>query len=143
MCRSIAGFLVRECLFMRATILLIDDDVRITTILGLLLRKRGYDVLSTTDPRKVSAILDVITPSLIIIDYMMPEINGIQLTRTLRQRADLHHVPIYMLSSLHDLNLISQSINAGVNAWFTKDEMTGRLLTSIEVYASNLHPDVV
>ncbi len=123
---------------MKETILLIDDDERVTTILGLLLRKRGCDVLSTTDPRKVNPILDVITPTLIILDYMMPEINGIQLARSLRQRPDLRDVPIYMLSALDDFSLITQSINAGVTAWFTKDEMTTRLLHTIEAHAETL-----
>ncbi|MDZ4771403.1 MAG: response regulator [Chloroflexota bacterium] len=117
---------------MNKTILVVDDEITISKMLSLLLRKHGYDVIATIDPLKADSILDVVTPALIILDYMMPEMSGIELCRQLRRRTDTRDTTIFMLSALNDLAIIRESRDVGIDAYFSKDEMTGRLLEAIE-----------
>jgi two-component system, OmpR family, phosphate regulon response regulator PhoB len=117
---------------MNKTILVVDDENNISTLLSGVLRRRGYEVISTTDPLKVESILDVVNPALIILDYMMPGLNGLDLCRRLRQRASTQHIPIYMLSAMSDTSVMRESRAAGIDEYFSKDEMTGRLMHMVE-----------
>ncbi|MBK8020286.1 MAG: response regulator [Chloroflexi bacterium] len=116
---------------MEKVILVVDDEVSMTHMLNLILRKKGFKVLTTTDPHQVDSILNSIVPDLIILDYMMPGINGIRLCKMIRERLDTRHTPIFMLSALNDLEVIRDSRAAGADEYFTKDELATRMMREI------------
>jgi DNA-binding response OmpR family regulator len=117
---------------MNKTILVVDDEVSMTHMLNVILRKKGYDVLTTTDPHQVAGILEEVTPDLIILDYMMPGLNGIRLCEMVRERSNTQQTPVFMLSALNDLTVIRESRKAGADDYFTKDELATRLVQEIQ-----------
>jgi DNA-binding response OmpR family regulator len=77
-------------------ILLVDDEDAIQTLLSYPLRKEGYDVVQATDGRQALARFDEATFDLVVLDVMMPRVDGLEVCRRLRARST---VPIIMLTA--------------------------------------------
>ena len=78
------------------TILVVEDEPSIAEVVGLYLQRDGYQVQTATDGKIAMMILEKKTPDLVVLDLMLPEIDGLSLTRWLRERSD---VPIIMLTA--------------------------------------------
>ncbi|MBP7736280.1 MAG: response regulator transcription factor [Spirochaetes bacterium] len=85
---------------MNATILIIDDDTKLTTLLSGYLGKFGMAVESASDPEKGLAILKKSLPDLVILDIMLPGMDGFEVCRRIRKN---HTVPIIMLTARGDV----------------------------------------
>jgi DNA-binding response OmpR family regulator len=80
-------------------ILVVDDDKAITTLLGNLLMKQGYEVLVAFDGLDGMVQVRKNIPDLIILDIMMPEINGYEVCSNLKFDEKFKHIPIIVLTS--------------------------------------------
>ncbi|MGD8405348.1 MAG: response regulator transcription factor [Anaerolineales bacterium] len=77
-------------------ILVVEDEPSIAEVVGLYLQRAGYQVQTASDGKIAMSILEKGIPDLVILDLMLPEIDGLSLTRWLRERSD---VPIIMLTA--------------------------------------------
>ena len=77
-------------------ILVVEDEPSIAEVVGLYLQRAGYQVQTAADGKIATSILEKGIPDLVILDLMLPEIDGLSLTRWLRDRSD---VPIIMLTA--------------------------------------------
>jgi signal transduction histidine kinase/ActR/RegA family two-component response regulator len=84
------------------SILIVDDDPTMLETMKLALRPLGAVLVGTTDPRGALAMVRQLKPDLVIVDVMMPYINGLQLLRTLREGADTKHLPVLVTSAYHE-----------------------------------------
>jgi DNA-binding response OmpR family regulator len=80
-------------------ILVVEDEPSIAEVVGLYLRRAGFQVLSASDGQKAIDILEVQDPDLVILDLMLPKVDGLTITRWLRDRGD---TPIIMLTARRD-----------------------------------------
>ena len=78
------------------TILVVEDEVSIAEVVSLYLKRAGYNVQIALDGRQALNILEKQIPDFVILDLMLPEVDGLALTRWLRDRSD---VPIIMLTA--------------------------------------------
>ena len=78
------------------TILVVEDEPSIAEVVGLYLQRAGYQVQIAADGRIAMSMLEMGIPDLVVLDLMLPEIDGLSLTRWLRDRSD---VPIIMLTA--------------------------------------------
>jgi DNA-binding response OmpR family regulator len=78
------------------TILIIEDEPSIAEVVSLYLRRAGYQVQSASDGQVAQEMLEKRIPDLVVLDLMLPGVDGYTLTRWLRNRSD---VPIIMLTS--------------------------------------------
>jgi len=78
------------------SILVVEDEPSIAEVVGLYLQRAGYQVQTASDGKIAMTILEKGIPDLVILDLMLPEIDGLSLTRWLRDRSD---VPIIMLTA--------------------------------------------
>lgn len=101
-------------------ILVVDDEIGALTLIGIMLERGGYSVLKARDATSALAVLDQNTPDLIILDVMMPGMNGIELCRVVRQRDDTGVVPILILSARGDAESIMLGMEAGANDYLPK-----------------------
>ena len=98
-------------------ILIAEDDAAIRDLLKLYLESEGYQILSAENGRQALEIVQAQRPALAILDIMMPEINGLDLTRHLREKTMM---PILILSARdqdHDKIL---GLNIGADDYMTK-----------------------
>jgi DNA-binding response OmpR family regulator len=82
-----------------ATVLLVDDDPNILRPLQLLVEREGYRVLTAQNGEAAQAVAVIESPSLIVTDWMMPRVDGIELCRRLKGDIATAGIPVIMLSA--------------------------------------------
>src|SRR5512140_2448573 len=78
------------------TILVVEDEASIAEVVSLYLKRAGYNVQVATDGRQAMNLIEKQMPDFVILDLMLPEVDGLALTRWLRDRSN---VPIIMLTA--------------------------------------------
>lgn len=101
----------------RLKVMLVDDDERIHTIVAHLVHKEGYDFSYAADGEKALQIFAREKPDLLILDIMLPEIDGFEVCRRIRETSN---VPIIMLSAKGDIVDKSVGFNMGADDYITK-----------------------
>lgn len=101
-------------------ILVIDDDVAINELIKVNLELNGYNVLQAYDGTTGFAITKQELPDLIILDVMMPEVDGYTVAQRIRQNPTTEETPILMLTALSQLNDKVKGFNIGVDDYLVK-----------------------
>lgn len=101
-------------------ILVVDDEMVMRSLVAIAMQRNGYSVTEMDHPYKALAYLDRETPDLIIVDLMMPGINGIELCRRIRAHAAAAGVPIIVFSARDDERHINEALNAGADSYLYK-----------------------
>src|SRR5512134_2442016 len=78
------------------TILVVEDEASIAEVVSLYLKRAGYNVQTASDGKQAMDLFEKQMPDFVILDLMLPEVDGLSLTRWLRDRSD---VPIIMLTA--------------------------------------------
>jgi DNA-binding response OmpR family regulator len=78
------------------TILVVEDEPSIAEVVSLYLQRAGYRVLQANDGQAALAMLSELTPSLVVLDLMLPKVDGLTITRWLREQGD---IPIIILTA--------------------------------------------
>ncbi len=102
---------------MTTKILVIDDDTAVTDLLSVLLRSQGFDVTATNSSSDGLGYIRGNEPDLIVLDLMMPEIDGWEVCRSVRA---FSQVPIIVLSALNDPSMVASVLDAGADDYLTK-----------------------
>src|SRR5579872_5742653 len=84
----------------RPTVMVVDDDAAVRVIVRAVLEDEGYQVLIAESGRAGLEMLAGVTPSLVLLDYMMPEMNGDEFLQALRQRGLCRATPILLLTAV-------------------------------------------
>ncbi|MGE5674396.1 MAG: response regulator [Mycobacterium leprae] len=84
----------------RPSVLVVDDDPDVRTILGIILDKAGYAARMAVDGQEAFRMITAQRPDLLILDLMMPNLDGFQLVRLLRQRRWTQEIPLLVLTAL-------------------------------------------
>src|ERR671916_1042798 len=99
------------------TVLVVEDEASIASFVAMYLRNAGYDVQVAPNGRDALAKAESASPSLIVLDLMLPDIDGIEVCRRVRQRSD---VPILMLTARdEDVDKIV-GLEVGADDYLTK-----------------------
>ena len=102
---------------MKTKILVIDDDTAVTDLLSVLLSSQGFDVAATNSSSDGLSHVRDNEPDLIILDLMMPEIDGWEVCRSVRSYSQ---VPIIVLSALNDPSMVASVLDANADDYLTK-----------------------
>ena len=104
----------------RKHILAIDDDASICEFYELSLGAMGYDVRTASNGRSAKESIALLKPDLILMDIMMPEQDGISLTRELRADRKTSDIPIVMVSGLADAGTLQDALLFGAVGYLVK-----------------------
>lgn len=110
------------------TILLADDEYAALEVLELLLRGEGFDVVTAPDGEKALALLRSRAVDLVITDYKMPVMDGLELCKRLQSDDALRNIPIFLTSATYAVN---RQLPAGIVAFFEKPIQFPLLLAKI------------
>lgn len=102
------------------TILVIDDDTSIRLTLAKILAKEGYDLLQAENGAAAIELCQSQQPDLILLDVIMPEMDGFETCQALRNIQHISPVPILMLTGLDDIHAIDSAFSAGATDFITK-----------------------
>jgi DNA-binding response OmpR family regulator len=125
---------------MNTTILTIDDDPAITDLLSVILRANGFEVMIANSGEEGVQIIKEKTPRLVILDLMMPDMDGWQVCKAVRAFSS---VPILILSALDDPSVVASILDAGADDYLVKPVPSAVLvahLNKIRRQTGALHP---
>jgi len=105
---------------MSKQIMLVDDEVVMLALLGMTMKRGGFAVIEAENAVMALDLLEKSTPDLVVLDLMMPGIDGVELCRRIRARQQTADTPILMLSALNDAESIKRALAAGANDFLSK-----------------------
>jgi DNA-binding response OmpR family regulator len=114
---------------MTPSILIIDDDAKLNQLLKDYLKDFGFDVATATHPAKGLKKLKQTTPDLVILDIMLPEMDGFEVCRTIRQTSD---VPIIMLTARGEITDKVVGLELGADDYLAKPFEPRELVARIQ-----------
>lgn len=112
-------------------IVVVDDDREILKLIMMLLRRLDAEVTSFHDPNAALSHFETHTADLIIVDLMMPVVNGFELIQHLRRHKQLDAVPILILSAKTDPQSIRKALDCGADGFVTKPYIASNLVDRV------------
>jgi len=102
------------------TVVAIEDDQHHSRILGLFLDQLGYDMLAVDTADEGMQLARESTPDAIIVDLLLPGIDGWELISRIKTDPELAHIPVIVLSALSAAHAKKRAFDAGCDAYITK-----------------------
>jgi CheY-like chemotaxis protein len=115
-------------------ILVVDDDEFSQKVVGRILEREGYEVVFAGSGTEALNLLRKIRPSLVLMDYMLPDQDGVETTRKLKQSGDFAAIPVIMLTGQSSRDTVIRSLAAGAVDFLAKPINPNTLLTKIGKY---------
>lgn len=122
---------------MRNRILVVEDDLELAELLTFNLTKAGFQVGVATDGAKALQLVRTHTPSLILLDLMLPELDGLVVCEILRRNSATREIPIIILTAMPGQLARMASLGAGANDYMTKPFRMRDLLERIDLMLHN------
>jgi len=110
----------------------VEDEAPVRELLGATLEADGYVVSGAADAQEAERLLDTELPSLILLDWMLPGMSGLEFTRRLKKDELLREIPIIMLTARGEEGYKVSGLEAGVDDYVTKPFSTRELLARIK-----------
>lgn len=113
-------------------ILIVDDEVDVTDLVAYHLRAKGFHVEALNDPNGSIGVARTFMPDLVVLDVMMPELNGIQICRMLRADPKLKKVPVIFLTAKAEETDRIQGLETGADDYICKPFSTKELVLRVQ-----------
>jgi signal transduction histidine kinase len=123
-------------------ILIVDDVHTNLRILGTILEEEGYKVRPVTNGKMALLVAEKEKPDLILLDIMMPDMDGFEVCRLLKENPKLNEVPVIFISALNETKDIITALNSGGVDYITKpfhpEEVRARVATHLQLYRQKI-----
>ena len=103
-----------------AKVLIIDDDIETIKLLETIVQMEGHETFSVSESKNAIQAVENYRPDLVLLDIMMPEINGIAICKLIKSNTDINRTKVMMVSALSDDGTKRDSLNAGADQFVTK-----------------------
>lgn len=121
----------------QATILVVDDDVKHIRLMQAMLKPKGYRVLTVSNGEEALHHVGQDRPDLILLDVMMPIMDGFEVCTRLKDDPDTRLIPVVLMTALGQVEDRIRGIEAGADDFLTKpvhpDELLARIRTSLRL----------
>ncbi|MEW6598621.1 MAG: phosphate regulon transcriptional regulator PhoB [Pseudomonadota bacterium] len=121
-------------------ILVVEDEDALSTLLSYNLDKEGYAVTVAADGEEALVQVDERLPDLIILDWMLPKVSGIEVCRRLRNRPETRNVPIIMLTARGEESDRIRGLDTGADDYLTKPFSMTELSARIRAVLRRIRP---
>jgi two-component system, OmpR family, phosphate regulon response regulator PhoB len=121
-------------------ILIIEDEKPIRDLIAFGLRRAGYDVKEAEDCREARARIADARPDLMLVDWMLPDMSGLELTRSLKRTKDTEEIPIIMLTARAEEQDKVGGLEGGADDYITKPFSPRELLARIQAVLRRAAP---
>ncbi|MDD5008593.1 MAG: response regulator [Syntrophorhabdaceae bacterium] len=116
------------------TVLIVDDSPTIRKLLAYILKKKSYIIAEAEDGMDAMEKLSHVQVDLVIVDLNMPNMDGIEFVKGLRDNYYYMDTPVIMLTTTKDERLRKDAFEAGVNMFLNKPVQPGVLLYKVESF---------
>ncbi|MEP2184792.1 response regulator, partial [Roseibium sp.] len=125
---------------MSPKILIVEDEAPIVTLLRYNLEREGFEVLEAGDGEEAILLAMEKTPDLILLDWMLPLLSGVEVCRRLRRTPETKGVPVIMLTARGDEGDRIRGPNAGADDYITKPFSPSELIARIRAVLRRTRP---
>jgi len=125
---------------MKPTVLVVEDEEALSMLLQYNLEKEGYNVVATADGEEAAMLVREIEPDLILLDWMLPSLSGIELCRRLRSRSETRNLPIMMITARGEEADRIRGLDTGADDYITKPFSTTELMARIRAVLRRIRP---
>jgi len=113
-------------------VMVIEDEEALSLLLTYNLEKEGYEVVAVTNGLNAVAEVERRLPSVIILDWMLPEISGIEICKLIRSKPDIKSIPIIMLTAKSQEEDKIKGLSAGADDYVTKPFSVPELMARVK-----------
>ena len=117
---------------MSSKVLIVDDEPNILMSLEFLLKKSGYKVFIARDGREALDIVEKELPDIILLDVMMPEVDGYEVCQKIKNDKETAHIKIVFLSAKTKQEDIDKGYELGAVLYITKPFSSRNLITKVD-----------
>ncbi len=125
---------------MKPTVLVVEDEAALMTLLVYNLESEGYRVLQATDGEEALLLAEEEVPDLAILDWMLPQLSGIEVCRRLRARPATANLPIIMVTARGEESDRIRGLDTGADDYITKPFSTAELLARVRAVMRRIRP---
>jgi PleD family two-component response regulator len=122
------------------TVLIVDDNHKNLQVLGTILQELSYEVAFSDNGALALSIAEKLLPDLILLDVMMPEMDGFEVCRRLKLKPEVHSIPVIFLTAKTDPESIVAGFECGavdyVTKPFNRNELLARVKTHVLLHRS-------
>lgn len=115
-------------------ILIVDDIKDNLQIIGEILETNGYEITLAMSGQECLELLESVIPDLILLDLMMPKMDGLYLCKILKNHPNFKHIPIIFLTASHETEHLFQALNQGAVDYITKPFHAPELLSRVQTH---------
>lgn len=119
---------------MPGKVLIVDDEANIVISLEFLMEQAGYTVAVARTGEEAIEKIDNFQPDLVLLDVMLPGVNGFDILQRIRQHFTLHQMAVIMLTAKGREVEVTKGLALGANAYITKPFSTRDLLAEVRRY---------
>ncbi|MFT4074462.1 MAG: phosphate regulon transcriptional regulator PhoB [Asticcacaulis sp.] len=125
---------------MKPYIIIAEDEDALSTLLSYNLEKEGYDVGVATDGDEALVMVKERLPDLLVCDWMMPKVSGIEVCRRLRQQSSTRNLPIVMLTARSEETDRIRGLDTGADDYVVKPFSMVELMARIRAVLRRIRP---
>ncbi len=114
------------------TVLIVDDEAPIREMIAVALQMAGFQCLEAENAQKAHALIVDHQPDIVLLDWMMPEVSGIELARRLKREPMTAAIPIIMLTARSEEDNKIQGLETGADDYITKPFSPRELVARIK-----------
>lgn len=122
-------------------IMIVEDEAALVTLLKYNLEKQGYETISVMDGKEVMNTAITEKPDLILLDWMLPNVQGIDLCRDMRKSYELRNIPIIMLTARGEEADKVRGLSYGADDYMTKPYSIPELMARIVALLRRVQPE--
>lgn len=122
-------------------IMIVEDEAALVTLLKYNLEKQGYETVSVMDGKDVMNMAVTERPDLILLDWMLPNVQGIDLCRDIRKSYELRNIPIIMLTARGEEADKVRGLSYGADDYMTKPYSIPELMARIVALLRRVQPE--
>lgn len=125
---------------MKPTVLIVEDEEALSTLLQYNLGKEGYQVITASDGEEAAILIRERVPDLVLLDWMLPGLSGIELCRRLRSRSETRNLPIIMITARGEEADRIRGLDTGADDYVSKPFSITELLARIRAVMRRIRP---
>jgi len=121
-------------------VLVVEDEEALAQLLKYNLEKEGYRVTVAEDGEEALILVDESNPDLVLLDWMLPKVPGIEVCRRLRARSDARNIPIVMLTARGEESERVRGLDMGADDYVVKPFSTQELMARVRAVIRRIRP---
>jgi two-component system phosphate regulon response regulator PhoB len=127
----------------RPRVLVVEDEEALTTLLEYNLKREDFDVALAQDGEEALAMIEDEPPDIVVLDWMLPKVSGIEVCRRLRTRPETRNIPIVMLTARAEETDRVRGLETGADDYITKPFSTAELIARLRAVLRRIRPALV